>query len=76
MRFVAPNNCSIDVPLKPIYDKYEEISPGFVSKRFEFDNFLIEEVKQSSNIDFKEGIEINDFETILTDLNYLIKRGA
>ena len=62
MRFVAPNNCSIDVPLKPNYDKYEEISPGFVSKRFEFDNFLIEEVKQSSNIDFKEGIEINDFE--------------
>lgn len=60
IRFVAPNNCMIEVPLKIGYTKNKEVSPGFVSKRFDFDNFLVEEVRNCSKIDFKEGLEIGD----------------
>ena len=62
MRLVAPNGCAIDLPMKPGYNKHTELCRGFVSKRSEFDNFLIDEVRNSQNIDFYEGYEIHDIE--------------
>lgn len=62
MKFVAPNRCEIDIPLKFDFDKFHEISPGFVSKRIDFDNFLVDEVKNANLIDFYENIEISEYE--------------
>ena len=36
-----------DIGYRPVYDKSKDMPPGFVSKRWEFDNFLVEEVKRS-----------------------------
>jgi geranylgeranyl reductase family protein len=50
VRFVAPNRKKLDIPFKPGYVRNEKMAPGYVCKRMEFDNFLIEEVKRRDNI--------------------------
>jgi len=62
IKFVAPNGKELDVPFRPNFDKNEPIAPGYVSKRIDFDNFLIEEVKRRKNIQFHEGISIEAIE--------------
>lgn len=59
IRFVPPNTPPIDLffPLKS--DKIG-IAPGYVSKRMDFDNFLINEVKKRENITFYDGINIEE----------------
>ena len=42
IRFIAPNRTALDIPFKPNYDKTKETSPGYVAKRIDFDNFLID----------------------------------
>lgn len=51
-----------DIGYRPKYDKTKENPPGFVCKRWEFDNFLVEEVKRSSNVTYLDSTEIVDFE--------------
>jgi geranylgeranyl reductase family protein len=51
LTFVSPNGKAIELPFKQNYAKDRDQAPGYVSKRLEFDNFLIEEVKRRSNID-------------------------
>lgn len=58
IRFVAPNLKELDIPFKPNYIKEEKSAPGYVSKRMDFDNFLIEEVKRKENITFYESTEV------------------
>ena len=58
IRFVAPNLKELDIPFKPNYIKEEKSAPGYVSKRMDFDNFLIEEVKRRDNITFYESTEV------------------
>ena len=41
IRFVAPNMKELDIPFKPNYVKDVKSAPGYVSKRMDFDNFLI-----------------------------------
>ncbi len=64
IRFVPPNTSAIDLyfPLKT--DK-DGVAPGYVTKRMDFDNFLIDEVKRRDNISFYEGTSIE--EIIKTD---------
>lgn len=62
IRLVAPNHIPIDVPFKARYDIATEPTPGYVSKRFDFDNFLVDEVRRRSDIDFKEGISVESIE--------------
>ncbi|MEZ4955639.1 MAG: FAD-dependent monooxygenase [Saprospiraceae bacterium] len=57
IRFVAPNNKEIDVPFRPNYDPKNDPKQGYVSKRIDFDNFLVEEVKKRDNILFFENIQ-------------------
>ena len=61
VNFVAPNTKSLRVPFKNGYDVTQR-APGFVGKRLDFDNFLVEQVRQNSCIDFKEGVELRAFE--------------
>ncbi len=71
IRFVAPNRRVFDIPFKSNYDKTHKHSPGFVCKRIEFNNFLVEEVRKYSGIDFREGLEISDFSQ--TENGFLLK---
>jgi len=59
IRFVSPNNLQIDVPFRIGYDRAKDPKQGFVCKRLDFDNFLIEEVKRCNNITFIEDTIID-----------------
>jgi menaquinone-9 beta-reductase len=79
-RFAAANHLQIDswglqvegtkgngfeIPYRPYSDKTKEMPSGFVCKRRDFDNFLVEEVRRSPLIEFLENVEITNFEPIL-----------
>ncbi len=64
IRFGAPNGKCIDVPFRPNYDPINDPKQGFVSKRIDFDNRLVDEVKLRSNIELHEGISIEKYEKI------------
>jgi menaquinone-9 beta-reductase len=60
--FVAPNRKGLRVPFKKEYDKRRQQSPGFISKRLDFDNFLVEECRTKPTIRIVEGMALTDFE--------------
>jgi menaquinone-9 beta-reductase len=70
IRFGAPNGKCIDVPFRPNYDPINDPKQGFVSKRVDFDNRLVEEVKKRDNIELHEGISIEKYER--TQEGYLL----
>ncbi|WBO85160.1 geranylgeranyl reductase family protein [Hymenobacter yonginensis] len=55
--FYAPNGRKLAVPFKPHYNKAADRAAGHIIKRLDFDNFLIEEVRRRSEIDFREGLD-------------------
>jgi menaquinone-9 beta-reductase len=63
--FVAPNLDELSIPFrnKPKNtSEKREIAPGFITKRIDFDNFMIEEVKKHQSVQLFEGVEIDKFE--------------
>jgi flavin-dependent dehydrogenase len=44
--FVAPNRKGLRVPFKKEYDTQRHQAPGFISRRMDFDNFLVEECRK------------------------------
>lgn len=62
IRFVAPNCREIDVPFRANYDLENDPKQGYVSKRLDFDNFLVEQVRKRSDIQFFEKISIEKYE--------------
>lgn len=60
--FVAPNRKGLRVPFKKEFDKQKDKSPGFISKRFDFDNFLVEECRKQPLIRLVEGLALTEFE--------------
>lgn len=56
MRLVAPNFKFLDLPF--LEDNPTDLPPGFIGKRIDFDNFLIEEVKNKKKIELLEETEI------------------
>lgn len=70
IRFVSPNNRKIDVPYRIGYDPKTDLKQGYVSKRIDFDNWLVEEVKRRDNIALHEGISIENYEK--TEAGYRI----
>lgn len=61
IQFVAPNNRPLNIPFRPNYVRDAAEAPGYVAKRVDFDNFLVEEVKRRDNIQFFERAEANTF---------------
>jgi menaquinone-9 beta-reductase len=51
-----------DIEYRPYKDKTKETPSGFVCKRWEFDNFLVNEVRSCHNIELIENVEITDFQ--------------
>lgn len=72
IRFAAPNGQDIDVPFAMQYDKAEDTAPGYVSRRVDFDNFMIDEVKRRDNIAFHDNTEIASYERT-EDGSWIIK---
>lgn len=62
IRFVAPNAREIDVPFRAKYDPENDPKQGYVSKRLDFDDFLVEEVRKKESISFFENISIENYE--------------
>ena len=60
--FVVPNGKVLSIPFQPTYVRDKKNAPGYVCKRMDFDQFLIEEVKKRDNIQFLEGIGIEKYE--------------
>jgi flavin-dependent dehydrogenase len=58
--FVAPNGQALRVPFQT--KKEKKSAPGFISKRLDFDNWLIEKVKATSGITLLEQTEIRHYE--------------
>ena len=56
--FIAPNGRQLSIPFKPKFDKATDHTAGHVAKRLDFDNFLVEEVRQRPEIDFRENVDV------------------
>ncbi|MFI5218545.1 MAG: NAD(P)/FAD-dependent oxidoreductase [Bacteroidia bacterium] len=59
IKFAAPNGKSIDIPFKSVTSKVA-YAPGFISKRIDFDNFLISKIDKQY-AEFLQGTELIDF---------------
>ncbi|RAJ85557.1 geranylgeranyl reductase family protein [Chitinophaga dinghuensis] len=68
--FVAPNRIGMDIPYKPDYQKNMVDPRGFVCKRIDFDNFLVDEMKRRPEITLYEGISIDKYQ--LEEDGYLL----
>ncbi|QJB34360.1 geranylgeranyl reductase family protein [Chitinophaga oryzae] len=60
--FVAPNRIGMDIPYKADYQQDKSDPRGFVCKRIDFDNFLVEELKRRPEIRLFEGVSIDKYE--------------
>ena len=73
IKFVFPNTKELDITVPDLASKdLKTAKPeAFISKRIDFDNFLIEEVRKSSLIDLREGVDVQHFER--EDNQWIIK---
>ncbi len=62
IRFVAPNLKELDIPFKPNYVRETKSAPGYVSRRQDFDHFLIQEARRRDNIQLFLGKSIESYE--------------
>jgi menaquinone-9 beta-reductase len=62
LRIEGTKENGFDIGYRQNYDKTKDTPPGFVCKRWEFDNFLVEEVKRSPLVTLYENTEIVDFQ--------------
>lgn len=72
LKFSFPNKKEIRMH-PPQMDKVDITTAkpeGYISKRIHFDNFLIEQVRQSPNVTLKEGVAITKFEKM--EAGYLL----
>jgi geranylgeranyl reductase family protein len=59
--FVAPNRKGLRVPFKKEFDKARQQSPGFIAKRIDFDNLLVEECRKHRSIQLIEDMALTNF---------------
>lgn len=62
IRFYPPSGRRIDLPFQIGYERQPDSAPGYVSKRMDFDHFLIEEVERRPDIALHTGREISRYE--------------
>ena len=73
--FIAPNGRKLGIPFKPKFDKGTDRAAGHVAKRIDFDNFLVEAVRQRPEIDFRENVDVARTERTPTGWQLLDKAG-
>ncbi len=62
IKFFAPNGYEIEVPFQKDYATTTKLPSGYVSKRIDFDNFLVEKLRENPKINLIENVAIKDFE--------------
>jgi geranylgeranyl reductase family protein len=75
VKFIAPNLKELRVPFKHNFDKNTR-PPGFISKRIDFDHFLIEQAKKFPQIQLLQGKHIDKFEKTSTGFRVQSKDGS
>ncbi|MEL6357659.1 MAG: geranylgeranyl reductase family protein [Bacteroidota bacterium] len=71
IRFYPPNERLIELPFKVGYERKPDAAPGYVSKRMDYDNFLVEEVRRRDNIELHLATDITSY--LATEEGYRIK---
>ncbi|MFD2512674.1 NAD(P)/FAD-dependent oxidoreductase [Pontibacter locisalis] len=62
IHFISPGGQKLSVPFKYNYKPEEDAPAGYISKRIDFDNFLIEQVRLRPEIKLIEGADITRYE--------------
>jgi geranylgeranyl reductase family protein len=75
VKFIAPNLKELRVPFKHNFDKNSR-PPGFISKRIDFDNFLIEQVLKFPQIQLIQGKQIDAIEKTQDGFSLRSKDGS
>lgn len=75
IRFYSPSNKLIELPFNIGYERVPDQAPGYVSKRMDFDGFLIDEVKRRDNIDLRLNTEIGKWERTASGYRVTTKDG-
>ncbi|MBC7447124.1 MAG: FAD-dependent monooxygenase, partial [Hymenobacteraceae bacterium] len=60
--FIAPNGETLRVPFKPGFDKAADYAPGHLMRRFDFDDFLVRQVRAQPLIELRENTEVASWE--------------
>lgn len=76
IRFFPPSARCIELPFKVGYERVPDEAPGYVSKRIDFDAFLIEEVQRRPDIDLRLNTEISAYEKNETGYRVKSKDGT
>lgn len=76
IRFVAPNGIATDVPFRKNYDPASDPVQGLVSRRMDFDNFLVEEVKKQPLIQLVEDCQVDEIVKTATGFGLSANGGA
>ena len=58
IRFGAPNGKLIEIPFSALKPVDPDQSAGFVSRRMDFDKFMVDELRRHDNIDLQLGINV------------------
>jgi len=74
VNFIAPNDKCLRIPFKKNYKELQR-APGFVAKRIDFDNFMIEELKKNECIELIENCSLRDAEKIENGYCFSTKDG-
>ncbi|MFD2248653.1 NAD(P)/FAD-dependent oxidoreductase [Pontibacter ruber] len=61
IHFISPAGHKLSVPFKYNYNSAHDTPSGYIAKRVDFDNFLIEEVKKRPEITLLEGMDISSY---------------
>jgi geranylgeranyl reductase family protein len=76
MRFSAPAGKLVEIPFSHHYEKIADKAPGYVSKRMDFDHFLVEEVQRRDNIQLHLNTEVGSWEKTEDGYSVTTKDGA
>lgn len=60
--FIAPGRRELRLPFAIDYSQTDAPPPGYVARRLDFDDFLIQEIKRRDNIQFFDNTAIEGFE--------------
>lgn len=64
--FISPNRQTLEVGYRPDFnaanEQHKEVPIGYVSKRMDFDHFLVTEIKKCPHIRVYEGVNICNYE--------------
>lgn len=64
IRIVAPNYKYLDLPFYEDSNLDPSLPPGFIGKRIDFDNFLVDEIKRKKEIELLEETEIIEYQKL------------